>query len=434
MGNSREPSSPNVDCSVERIATGDLRATDLVESCLAVIDRRESDIRAWQYVAAEEARGTAARLDGSSVRGALHGVPVGIKDVIDTADMPTGYGSKIYEGFRPMADAPSVALLRAAGAIVLGKTVTTEFASIAPAATTNPHNPRHTPGGSSSGSAAAVAANMVPAALGTQTAGSIVRPAAYCGVVGYKPTFGLVECSGVKTLARSFDTVGTFTRSVRDAALLVSVMASRPILAAIDPHVQPRIGVYFPPWSSSADPAALAVLRHAAAVLRQAGLTVVDVDRIEGFERLLGAQQAVMDWDMVHGLFFELETASDRIDRVTRDALLQRKARLSPDATDEAHALLRALRQRLHEHLDDLDVLLVPSAPGEAPIGLESTGSSEFNRGWTALHAPCINIPAGVGPRGLPLGVQVISRLGGDAQALNAGAVIERYLQINPYR
>jgi Asp-tRNA(Asn)/Glu-tRNA(Gln) amidotransferase A subunit family amidase len=274
---------------------------------------------------------------------------------------------------------------------------------------------------------------MVPAALGTQTAGSVIRPAAYCGVVGYKPSFGLIETTGVKTLARSFDTVGTFTRSVRDAALLASVLADRPVLASLDGGLVPRVGLYLPPWSASGAPCATDVLHHAAKALRQAGVPVVEVNAIDGFETLLGAQQDVMDWDMVHALLYELIVIPNRIHPNTRSALEMRRSRMSADACDRAHAVLSQLRGELHARMEGLDVLLVPSSPGEAPEGLTSTGSSDFNRGWTALHVPCINLPAGLGPSGMPLGVQLIGRLRDDATLLATAAIIERHLATNRF-
>lgn len=420
--------------AVAAIATGALQPSALVADALATIAARDSVVQAWQHVSTNAARARVPALREPPARGGvLDGIPIGIKDVIDTADMPTGYGSNAYSRFRPAADAACVTLLRAAGAVILGKTVSTEFASVTPSRTTNPHNPGHTPGGSSSGSAAAVAAGMVPAALGTQTAGSIIRPAAYCGVVGYKPSFGLIDATGVKTLARSFDTVGTFTGSVRDAALLVSVLADRPTLAGLDGRFSPRVGIYVPPWASTGAPCAVDILHHVGGVLREAGLPVTDVAEIEGFDQLLAAQQDVMDWDMVHALLYELTTIPERISPVTRAALEMRRKRMSPRACDMAHAQLACLRERLHARMDGVDVLLVPSAPGEAPRGLSSTGSSDFNRGWTALHVPCIHLPAGCGPSGMPLGVQVIGRLREDGRALAAAAAIERHLVGNRF-
>src|SRR5437764_2531246 len=214
--------------AVQDIAAGRLSAEALVTACLERIAAREQVVGAWHYLDPEAALAAARHCDASPPSGPLHGIPIAVKDLIDTADMPTGYGSAIYQGHRPAADAACVALARAAGAVVLGKTVTTEFACFSAGKTANPHNPAHTPGGSSSGSAAAVAAGMVPLAFGTQTAGSIIRPAAYCGVVGFKPSFGVIARAGVKPLADSLDTIGTMARNVADAAFLTGILGGRP--------------------------------------------------------------------------------------------------------------------------------------------------------------------------------------------------------------
>ncbi|HEX2646947.1 MAG TPA: amidase, partial [Candidatus Dormibacteraeota bacterium] len=216
--------------AAREIAAGRLRAEALVSACLDRIAEREPIVGAWHYLDSEAALATARRADASEPGGPLHGVPIAVKDLIDTVDMPTGYGSAIYEGHRPAVDASCVAIARTAGAVVLGKTVTTEFACFTAGKTANPHNPAHTPGGSSSGSAAAVADLMVPLAFGTQTAGSIIRPAAYCGVVGYKPSFGLIARAGVKPLADSLDTIGMVARNVADAAFFAGIIGGRPAL------------------------------------------------------------------------------------------------------------------------------------------------------------------------------------------------------------
>jgi amidase len=222
-----------------RIAAGELTAQALVQSCLERIAAREPAVGAWAYLDPDQAMAEARARDQAAARGPLHGVPIGVKDIMDTADMPTGYGSRAYRGFRPAADAACVALARAAGAVVLGKTVTTEFAAMSPGKTRNPHDATRTPGGSSSGSAAAVADHMVPLAFGTQTAGSIIRPASFCGVVGMKPSFGLIATAGTKPLAPGLDTIGGFARSVGDIAFFLAALADRPELVAAAPAVRP---------------------------------------------------------------------------------------------------------------------------------------------------------------------------------------------------
>ncbi|HEV8680968.1 MAG TPA: amidase, partial [Stellaceae bacterium] len=264
--------------AAQEIAAGRLSAEALVTACLDRIAACEPVVGAWHHLDPNAALAAARRCDGSAPSGPLHGVPIAVKDLIDTADMPTGYGSTIYEGHRPSADAACVALARAAGAIVLGKTVTTEFACFTAGKTANPHNPAHTPGGSSSGSAAAVADFMVPLAFGTQTAGSIIRPAAYCGVVGYKPSFGMIPRAGVKPLADSLDTVGTMARNVADAAFFAAILGGRPVLRHLAmPEAPPRFGFYRTPMWEAAEPSTAAALDHTREVLRHAGASVAEI-------------------------------------------------------------------------------------------------------------------------------------------------------------
>src|SRR6266478_6832973 len=240
-----DPLSLSARVAAQEIAAGRLAAEALVTACLDRIAARESVVGAWHHLDPDAALAAARQRDAEPPRGPLHGIPIAVKDLIDTAETPTGYGSPIYEGHRPAADAACVALARAAGAVALGKTVTTEFACFTAGKTANPHNPAHTPGGSSSGSAAAVADGMAPLALGTQTAGSVIRPAAYCGVVGYKPSFGLINRAGVKPLADSLDTVGVFARTVEDAAFFAGVLSERPALRNLRiPSEPPRFGLY----------------------------------------------------------------------------------------------------------------------------------------------------------------------------------------------
>ena len=257
--------------AAQRIAKGSLTAEALMRACLDRIAEREPAVQAWQHLDPQAAIAAAQAADKRPAGGPLHGVPIGVKDIMDTADMPTTYGSRAYEGFRPRADAACVALARAAGAVVLGKTVTTEFAAGSPGKTRNPHNPAHTPGGSSSGSAAGVAERMMPLAFGTQTAGSIIRPASYCGVVGYKPSYGTVAISGTKALAESFDTVGGFARSVSDVALFVGALCGRPSLVPAEPHPKPSIGLFRTAQWPLADSACQAALDGAAERIGRAG-------------------------------------------------------------------------------------------------------------------------------------------------------------------
>jgi amidase len=250
------------------IAANRLGAEDYAAAWLERVAAREGEVGAFQHFDREALLAAARRCDNEPPRGPLHGIPVAVKDVIDTFDMPTGYGSPIYREHQPTTDAACVALARAAGAVVFGKTVSTEFAYFTPGKTTNPHNPAHTPGGSSSGSAAAVGAGMVPLAFGTQTAGSILRPASYCGAVGYKPSFGLVPRAGVKALAGSLDTVGVMSRSVADAAFFIGVLTDRRALRDIAAPLPPRIGLCRTPMWDEAEPAAVAALDRARGAAR----------------------------------------------------------------------------------------------------------------------------------------------------------------------
>ncbi|HEX2150393.1 MAG TPA: amidase, partial [Stellaceae bacterium] len=296
--------------AAQRIAEGRLRAEALVTACLERIAAREPIVGAWQYLDPEAALEAARRCDASAPSGPLHGVPIAVKDLIDTADMPTGYGSAIYAGHRPGADAACVALARAAGAIVLGKTVTTEFACFTPGKTVNPRHPAHTPGGSSSGSAAAVADFMAPLAFGTQTAGSVIRPAAFCGIVGYKPSFGTIPRAGVKMLADSLDTIGTMARNVADAAFFAGVVAGRPELRDISAPgapqaAPPRFGLYRTPMWNEAEHATVAALDRVRAALERAGARVTDVPFPPEHERLTEVQQSIMGFELVRSLAYE---------------------------------------------------------------------------------------------------------------------------------
>ncbi|HTT81203.1 MAG TPA: amidase, partial [Stellaceae bacterium] len=288
------------------IAAGRLSAEDLVRACLGHIDRREATVGAWHYLDRETALAAARARDAGPPQGPLHGVPIAVKDLIDTADMPTGYGSAIYQRHRPAADAACVALARAAGAIVLGKTVTTEFACFTPGKTANPHNPAHTPGGSSSGSAAAVADHMAPLAFGTQTAGSTIRPASYCGIVGFKPSFGLLPRAGVKLLADSLDTLGTMARNVADAAFLAGVLSDRRALREVAmPAAPPRFGFYKSPMWAEAEPSTERALDHARAALGRAGAPIAEIAVPPEHRGLTRAQDRVMGYELVRNLAHE---------------------------------------------------------------------------------------------------------------------------------
>jgi amidase len=397
-----------------RIAAGTLTARALVEACLERIAAREPAVGAWAHLVPDQALAEARARDQSSTRGPLHGVPIGVKDIMDTADMPTTYGSRAYGGFRPGADAACVALARAAGAIILGKTVTTEFAALSPGKTCNPHHPAHTPGGSSSGSAAGVADFMMPLAFGTQTAGSIIRPASFCGAVGMKPSFGLIAVAGTKPLAPSLDTVGGFARNVGDMAWFVAALTGRPELVSSEPAAKPRIGIYRPsPWEQ-ARPDTIAALAGAREGLARAGAAIDERPAFAAFERLVPAQQTIMSHEAAHNLAWERLNRANEIMPRTASMLAEGMA-ITAAAYDEARRTAASARAQLDAFFGEFDAMLVPAAPGEAPL-LATTGDPVFNRPWTLLHLPCITLPSHRGTSGLPVGIQLVGRAGDDAR------------------
>jgi Asp-tRNA(Asn)/Glu-tRNA(Gln) amidotransferase A subunit family amidase len=410
-----------------QIASGKLTAEAATRACLDRIAAREPVVGAWQYLDADHAIAEARERDRTAPRGKLHGVPIGVKDLIDTHDMPTGYGSPIYEGHRPPADAACVALARAAGAVVIGKTVTTEFATFFPGKTANPHNPAHTPGGSSSGSAAAVADGMVPLAFGTQTAGSVIRPASFCGVVGYKPSFGTICRAGVKPLSDSLDTVGVMARDVADAGFFAAVLSNRPDLQLGDTTARPRIAFYRTPEWREAGPDTIAALEHAAARLARAGAPIVEVVGPPEHDGLVEAQKIIMDYESARSLSFERITRPQDLSASLRERIAIGLAH-SGQAYDAARRTVMQAAAALPKLFGDFDALLVPAAPGAAPKGLDRTGDPIFNRPWTMLHLPCITVPGWRSAGGLPVGVQLVGRLGDDARTLRTAAFLERAL------
>jgi Asp-tRNA(Asn)/Glu-tRNA(Gln) amidotransferase A subunit family amidase len=388
----------------------------LVQACLERIAARDSELAAWVHVNAEASLEQARALDRQPALGPLHGVPVGIKDVIDTADMPTEHGSPIYRGNRPLADAASVALLRRAGCVILGKTATAEFANLHPPATRNPHNPAHTPGGSSSGSAAAVADGMVPLALGTQTGGSMIRPAAFCGVVGLKPSFGSINRTGVKPVADSLDTLGIFSNTVRDAALALELLSGR-LAPDFSAKASPRIGFARTSRWKEADAATHAALESAAGRLAAAGAEVRDATLPPAAEALFDAQGLIMDFEAARALAWEQASHRDAISATLRTRL-ERGWAVSRGQYDGARQTARDARRQFADLMRGFDLLLTPSARGEAPRGLSTTGDALFNRIWTLLGVPCITLPCGNGPQGLPIGIQLVGAFDQDTALL----------------
>ncbi len=401
------------------IARGKTTAVAAVEAALGRVEARDGNVRAWKTIQPEQALAEAAKRDSEKPRGPLHGVPVGVKDVIDTGDLPTGYGSPIHEGKQPAADAACVALLREAGMIVLGKTVSTEFAMRHPGVTRNPHNLAHTPGGSSSGSAAAVADGHVPLAIGTQTSGSIIRPASFCGVVGYKPSWGGVPRGGLKMLAESLDVIGAMANTAADADAFAQAMAGRQVLPTPPSATAPRFGIARTKAWASVEHASAAALEAAAAACVAAGATVTDVELPPPFADALDAHDVVMTYEAWRMLAHERITCWDQLSPALQ-AVMERGAACSHEAYANALEIRSRCRHSLKTAFATVDVLLTPSATGEAPEGLDFTGAPEFNRIWTFTGTPCVTVPGLTGPQGLPVGIQIIGPLNGDVSAIAA--------------
>jgi Asp-tRNA(Asn)/Glu-tRNA(Gln) amidotransferase A subunit family amidase len=361
--------------------------------------------------------------------GPLRGIAVGIKDIIDTSDFPTEMGSAIYQGWRPRADAPVVMLLKRAGASIIGKTTTTAFAANDPTATLNPRNHGHTPGGSSSGSAAAVAAGMIPLALGTQTGGSVIRPASFCGVAAIKPSYRLLPTVGVKCFSWTLDTVGLFAAGVRDLAHGLSAITARSELLSVAATGRPRIAVVTQDFAGLPEQASEEALRIATTAVERAGASVRALGMPEIVAEAWRIHPTVQQFEAHQALAWEYRTHYDAMPPLLR-ARLDESAGTPPAAYDEARGIANRARRSLMKVFDDVDVLLTFSAPGGAPKGLASTGDARFNRLWTLMGVPCVNIPAHVADGGLPVGVQVIARFGDDAGALAAARFVEEALAI----
>jgi Asp-tRNA(Asn)/Glu-tRNA(Gln) amidotransferase A subunit family amidase len=419
--------------AVADVREGRISSVELVSGCLKRIDEVEANVQAWTYLDRDHAMRQAEAADDhrrhGKALGPLHGVPIGVKDIFDTGDMPTEFGSPIWEGRTPRRDAAAVASLRSAGAVILGKTVTTEYAYYNPGKTRNPHDPERTPGGSSSGSAAAVASFMVPGAIGSQTNGSVIRPAAFCGVVGFKPTHGLIPRSGALLLSRALDHVGVFARSVEDAALLAETLIgfdeedpdtraiARPPLSAVagsEPPLPPRFAFVRSPAWEHAEPST----REAFAELVEAlGEAASEVAVGPSFDRAIEMHNTIMDVEMAHNLHRDYEKGRDKMSSGLRK-LIERGRNVRAFDYTRALAGVAPLNEALDFVFDEYDAILTPAAPGEAPRGLDSTGNPIFCTIWTYLGTPTVTLPLLQGENGLPLGVQLVARRGNDARLL----------------
>jgi len=411
--------------AASRIAAGTLKAQDLAEAMLDVIATREPVVRAFAHLDPALVRRQAAAVDAAPKKGRLAGLFMGVKDVIDSGDQPSQYGSPIWAGHRPRTDSACVALARRAGAVIAGKTVTTEFATRFPGATTNPHNAAHTPGGSSQGSAAGVGAGMLHLAFGTQTAGSIVRPAAYCGAVGFKPSFGTLHRAGMKVMSESLDTIGVMARSVPDVALAMTALTGldHGDLSRAAPRA-PRLALIAGDMAEAA-PETAALMERVADAARRAGATVTVVNLPEVFAQAIALHPHVMHMESAQALAWEIDHASAQLSPVMRTNMEWAMAEPA-GKLNEARAAFAAAQAAFADAIAGYDAVLTPSAPGEAPEGLDFTGLPTFNTLWTVLHTPCITVPAGTGPKGLPLGAQIVTPRGQDAAALLWGEWLHR--------
>lgn len=419
--------------AAQGIRDGLFSAEDLVRACLAQIEARDPEVQAWAYLDPQHAITQAQQADqwraAGKPLGPLHGVPVGIKDIIDTADMPTEDGTPLHSGRNPWHDAKVVDLLRAAGAVILGKTVTTELATYAPGKTRNPHNPAHTPGGSSSGSAAAVAAGMVPLAVGTQTNGSTIRPAAFCGVFGFKPTRGTVSCRGILRQSARLDQPGFFARSVEDLALLGEVLmaydadedgmhphAVTPLQRVCDedPPLPPKLALVKTPWWDQLDADAREGFGELAEHLAE---HVGEFELPASSAQVLDWQRTVMEADIAFNYAADFERGAGQMSASLREQIERGR---QTTAVDYMAALERMPRiaESLDEIFDRYDAILTPAVHGTAPAGLDSTGSPQFCTLWTFCGMPALSLPLLSGENGLPVGVQLVGRIGDDARLL----------------
>lgn len=415
------PAAPSVAAALREIAAGRLTSEKIVSRCLEAIALREPEVRAWEFYDGDAALARARELDRGPAKGLLHGIPFGVKDIVEVAGWPTGNGSPIYDGYVSFRDAGCIGLLKEAGSICFGKTVSTELGHVFPGRTRNPHDLARTPGGSSSGSAAAVAAGMVPFALGTQTTGSVLRPAAFCGVVGYKPSYGDVVTSGVFPNSASFDTVGVMCREVEDLPFIRAALIRNPMKFPARPSPSDlRIGVLFKLGAVVADSGMDDLLAETARRLGASGASITEVALPPSFDNLLTLHREASGYEFARALTWERLGHSDTLSK----ALLHGRVRDGIEMPVERyHAALdeiASLRTAFSGLMADYDVLITHSARGEAPLGLESTGDPAFNTPFSALHVPAVTLPLFRGPAGCPVGLQVVADRWNDEKLFGA--------------
>ena len=406
------------------VADGSFTAEAVTAACLDHIAAREEAVGAWEFLDPELALTQARGVDAAEVKGPLAGVPVGVKDIIDTHDMPTGMGSPIYDGHRPSADASCVAQMRAAGAVILGKTVTCEFAGLTPRKTTNPHDPTRTPGGSSSGSAAAVADEMIPLAFGTQTGGSVLRPSSYCGIIGYKPSFDTFSLTGIYPAAESLDTLGLHARSLDDIELASAALLRRPFAPIGELKKPPVVGLCKTPMWDQAEPETREAVEAAAAAMQAAGAMVRDFELPEEFEWLGELRGMINGWERADVMADDWARNRDALSEQMQATIQGGLDTPYRDYVDAMH-LMETCRVRTTHTFEGCDVLLTPAVDGEAPVGLAETGSPRFQALWTMLHTPSITLPTHKGSNGLPVGIQLVAPYRADRSLLG----IARWVQ-----
>lgn len=427
-----DPAAMTASEAAARIAAGALSIEELARATLARVDRFEPHVRAYSWLDRDLLLRRAREADkgGTGPRGRLHGLMLAVKDMIDTADMPTQHNSPLYVDHRPGQDAAVVAICRAEGAVLVGKADTHEFASGGRlAASRNPHGLAHTPGGSSSGSGAAVSAGLAGVALGTQTGGSVLRPASFCGIFGMKPTWGVISQEGAKLFSVSLDTIGWYGRSVADLALMAEALRAvrRPVGARKDLRGA-RIGLCRTPWWDSAEAPMQAATEAAAEAFAAAGAAVEPVDLPEGFDRLIEQQNRLMRGEGRAAFLADHLRHGERLHQDFRNRVEDADG-IGFEGVREAQDFCATSRPRFDALFADLDALLVPGSLGEAPRDLTTTGNALFQRAWTALHVPCIGLPGFVGPQGMPLGVQLIGPRFGDADLLELAAAAAEALE-----
>ncbi|MBY0269042.1 MAG: amidase [Burkholderiales bacterium] len=424
--NARLPHQLTASEIVQAIAAGKTTAVAVAESCLGHITEREPQLGAWHYLDPELVLAQARALDQRGSIGPLQGVPVGIKDIIDTADMPTEYGTPIHQGRRPGIDAACVALTRRAGGLIMGKTVTTEFANFFPGKTRNPFDPQRTPGGSSSGSAAAVGAGMVPLGVGTQTTASTIRPAAFCGCVGYRPTWGDLRCAGVMEASGSLDTLGLIARSIEDVALYRDVLLGVAPEALPADSAAPRIGFCRSHIWDQCEADTQRQIEACAAKLAGAGAKVSDVTLPGEFTRIEDAHRWISSFEFARNRAWEIDHHWEMISERLRSNRIRDGLDCRYETYRDARDFLERQRLVLDDLMADYDVLLTPSVAGEAPIGLHSTGNASFCAIWTSTHVPAVTLPLFKGPNGLPVGVQLIGKRNNDRRLFAAARWVQR--------